>query len=97
MARVNYYVVVFLVRQGPLGSDSESIFCDSPLLGGHFGYFEFFSPRGGEGESEAPGGGADRFSIENPKRGGGSRKGRGWEGVSVANRGILGGGGGLHA
>ena len=62
-------------------------------LGGRFAYFLlfFFCSGEGKGESEEPGGGG-RFSIENPRRGGGCLP-SGWgraEGVFAGN---LGGGG----
>ena len=48
-----------------------------PELGGHFGYFLFFSGRGrGKGESEAPGGGRGSiFKLKFPEGGGVSRTG----------------------
>ena len=57
----------------------------------------FFCWGEGKGESEALGGGGERFFIENPRRGGGvSRAGRGGgEGPGGCLRGIRGGGGGL--
>ena len=56
--------------------------------------FNFFLLGGGEGESEAPGGGGAFFLIENPTRGGGFPGGkgpRGREGI-----GEFWGGGGLN-
>ena len=56
-------------------------------------FFIFFSAQGREkGESEAPGGGGDRFFIENPRRGGGFQEWEGPGGFSAANWGIWGGG-----
>ena len=56
--------------------------------------FYFLSARGGgRGESEAPGEGC-RFFLENPRRGGGSRRGGGFPGgLFGPNWGIWGGGG----
>ena len=55
-------------------------------------FFSFCSVRGGGVRGARRGG--DRFFIENPRRRGGGVSGRGGAGrVSVANRGILGGGG----
>ena len=66
------------------------------LLGGRFGYVLFF-PLGEGGESEAlggEGGGGNRFVLKIPGEGGGfQERGRGAGRVSVANWGILGGGG----
>ena len=62
-------------------------------LGGHFGYFLFFLL--GEGEGGVRGarkGGGDRFSIENPRRGGVSQRGR--EGVCSESGNFEAGGGG---
>ena len=59
--------------------------------------FFFFCSGRGKGESEAPGGGGCRFFIDNPrKRVFRRERGRGGGRVSAANRGILGGGGGLN-
>ena len=55
--------------------------------------FYFFCSGTGKGESEGAGRGG-RFFIENPTRGGVSRRGRGVGRVSAANWGFLGGGGG---
>ena len=57
----------------------------------------FFCSGRGKGEFETPGG--DRFFIENPRRGGGSRKGRGRGAgrVSAANWGTFLGRGGLNS
>ena len=62
------------------------------LLGGRFGYFLYFSARGGKGESKAPGGGGVGVFIEN-SRGGVSRSG-GVEGPGGCLRRIGGFGGG---
>ena len=70
---------------------------DYEKLGGRFGYFLFFSARGGgRGSPRHQEGGGDPFFIENPKRGGGGvfRRGRGAGRVSAVNWGIWGGGGG---
>ena len=56
--------------------------------------FTFLLLGEGEGESEAPGGGGDRFSIENPREGGGFPGLGGAGRVSAANWGM--GGGGLN-
>ena len=63
------------------------------VLCGRFGYFLFFSARGGKGESEAPGGGVFRFLfVENPRRGC-LQNGRGQGGGGVCGKlGDLGGG-----
>ena len=45
-------------------------------IGGRFGYFLFFSARGGEGESEAPGGGIG-FLLKIPGGGGCFQEGEG--------------------
>ena len=64
-----------------------------PNLGGRSEYFfSFFCSGRAKGESEAPGGGWDRLLIENPRRGG-SRRGRGREGVCGELGNFSGGGG----
>ena len=57
--------------------------------------FYFFLLGEGSGSPRRQGGG-DRFLIENPRRGGGVPGGGGAGRVSVANRGILGGEGGVN-
>ena len=65
-----------------------------PLLGGRFGYFFFFSARGGgRGESEAPGREAIGFLLKIPGGGGVSRGGAEGKGVCLQPIGELGGGG----
>ena len=65
------------------------------ILGGRFGYFIFFSARGGERGSSRRrgGGGGGQVFIENPRRGGEAGRGRGAGRVSAANWGIFWGGG----
>ena len=50
-------------------------------------FFFFSAPGRGRGESGATGREGGRFFIENPRRGGGSRK-RGWEGPGGCLQGI---------
>ena len=56
---------VKLPKRAPPGNAQFLVFPKLPLffarLGGRFGYFLFFSGRGGSGESEAPGGGGSVF------------------------------------
>ena len=65
-------------------------------LGGRFGYFSFFSARGGEGGSLRPpgrGGGGAIFKLKIPEGGLPEGRGRGAGRVSAANWGFFGGGG----
>ena len=50
-------------------SGKKKTHINASYLGGRFGYFLFFLLGGGKGESEAPGGGWERFLMENPRRG----------------------------
>ena len=66
-----------------------------PILGGHFGYFLFFSARGrGRGEYGATGRGGVGFLLKIPRRGGASPGGEGGgEGAGRVSAGNFGGGG----